>query len=79
VSQKILTGTLRFRTPHLPINIICQIKDDILYRLYLSDFSRWNGATPHIVDGVDVKVEEGDDQNAQVPAASLHPFKRKCS
>ncbi len=53
------------------IELLC--KDDNSRRLYLSDFSRGNGPATHIVDRIDVKIEEGDDQNAQVPAASLHP------
>ena len=33
-----------------------------------------NGGTADVVDGVDVEVEEGEDEGDQVPASSLHPL-----
>ena len=33
-----------------------------------------NGGAADVVDGVDVEVEEGEDEGDQVPASSLHPL-----
>ena len=44
--------------------------------LDLCDAPSRYGAAPHIVDRVDVEVEEGDDQNAQVPPTRLHSTKK---
>lgn len=33
-----------------------------------------NGGATNVVDGVDVEVEEGEDEDHQVPASSLHPL-----
>ena len=33
-----------------------------------------NGGTADVVDGVDVEVEEGEDEGDKVPASSLHPL-----
>ena len=33
-----------------------------------------NGGAAYVVDGIDVEVEEGEDEDHQVPASSLHPL-----
>ena len=33
-----------------------------------------DGGAADVVDGVDVEVEEGEDEGDQVPASSLHPL-----
>ena len=38
-----------------------------------------NGGATDVVDGVDVEVEEGEDEDHQVPASSLHPLTAQLS
>ena len=38
-----------------------------------------NGGATDVVDGVDVEVEEGEDEDHQVPASSLHPLTTQLS
>ena len=38
-----------------------------------------NGGAADVVDGVDVEVEEGEDEDHQVPASSLHPLTAQLS